>query len=377
MRVPPASVYFPAEDRITILQQIDECLSTGQLTLGKYGRELEERFAAYAGVKHAIAVNSGTSAIEIPLRILGVEGKEVLVPANTFFATAAAVLHAGGRPRFVDCDPETLAVDPEDLRRSIGPDTAGLILVHIAGLVTLAVHEIRRICDEAGIWLFEDAAHAHGSAHAGRMAGTFGVAASFSFDPTKVMAGGEGGMIVTDDDRIAEEARIYRDQGKAGFLTNFHTHLGSNWRMSEPHAVIALSQFRRLDEFIAHRQRIAGLYNAALSTDVPVTPLIVREGARCNYYKYVAFLPDGVDRTALKHLLREEYEVSLSGEVYDTPLHQQPVFAPWANGPLPGAERICDRHVCLPVSAVITGEQAEYVVDALRAALQRATISNK
>lgn len=371
MHVPPASVYFPAADREAILRRIDDCLSTGQLTLGKYGNELEERFAAYLGVKHAVAVSSGTSAIEIPLRILGVEDREVLVPANTFFATAAAVAHAGGRPRFVDCDPATMAIDPADLRRAIGPDTAGVILVHIAGLVTPQIGAIRQICDEAGIWLFEDAAHAHGSAHAGRMAGAFGVAASFSFYPTKVVAGGEGGLIVTDDDRIAEEARIYRDQGKAGFLTNFHTRLGANWRMSEPHAVIALSQFGRLDEFIAHRQRIAEIYTAALAEGGLVTPLAVPEGARMNYYKYVAFLPDGVDRAALKQTLRSEYEVGLSGEVYDTPLHQQPVFAAWADRPLPGAERLCDRHICLPVSAVMTDEQAEWVVDSLRAALQR------
>jgi len=372
MRVPPAAVYFPPEDRETILRQIDECLSSGQLTLGKFGKELEEKFAAYIGVKHAIAVSSGTSAIEIPLRALGVEEKEVLVPSNTFFATAAAVVHAGGRPRFLDCDPATMAVDPDDLRRSIGPRTAGLILVHIGGLVTPRINEIRQICDTAGIWLFEDAAHAHGSAHNGRMAGTFGVAASFSFYPTKVMAGGEGGMIVTDDDRIADEARIYRDQGKAGFFTNFHTRLGANWRMSEPHAVIALAQFNRLDQFIAHRQRIANIYNAGLASLPMLSPLDVPEGARCNYYKYIAFLPEGVDRTALKKVLREEYEVGLSGEVYDTPLHQQPVFADWADRALPGAEALCARHICLPVSAVMTDDQAEYVIEALRSTLGRA-----
>jgi perosamine synthetase len=371
MRVPPAAIYFPPEDRQAILARIDECLTTGQLTLGKYGKELEERFAAYLGVKHAVAVNSGTSAIEIPLRVLGVEGKKVIVPANTFFATAAAVVHAGGRPRFVDCDPATMAIDPADLRAAIGPQTAGVVIVHIAGLVTPQINEIKRICDEAGVWLFEDAAHAQGSAHAGKNAGTFGVAASFSFYPTKVITSGEGGLIVTDDDRIAEEARVYRDQGKAGFLTNFHTRLGANWRLSEPHAVIGLAQFERLDQFIAHRQRIADIYNAALGAGDVVAPLVIPEGARMNYYKYVAYLPEGVDRAALKKLLREEYEVGLSGEVYDTPLHKQPVFEPWADRPLPGAEQICDRHICLPVSAVMTEEQAEFVVDSLRSALQR------
>jgi perosamine synthetase len=370
MRVPPAAVYFPPEDRAAILAQIDECLRTGQLTLGRLGRELEERFAAYVGVKHAIAVNSGTSAIEIPLRALGVEGREVIVPANTFVATAAAAVAAGARVRFGECDPSTMALDPEKLAEAIGPDTAGVVVVHIGGLVTPHIDELRRICDEAGVFLFEDAAHAHGSTHGGQ-AGTFGAAGSFSFYPTKVMTSGEGGMIVTDDDRIAEEARIYRDQGKASFLTNLHTRLGYNWRLSEPHAAIGLAQFARLDEFIAHRQQVARQYDDALSA-LPLKPLVVPEGARCNYYKYVAFLPDGVDRAALKKTLREDFGVGLSGEVYDTPLHRQPVFEGVATGSLPGAEWLCERHICLPVTAVMTDDDVDIVVASLDAALGRA-----
>jgi perosamine synthetase len=370
LRVPPASVYFPPEDRAAILQQIDECLATGQLTLGKLGRQLEERFAAYLGADHAVTVSSGTSAIEIPLRALGVEGKEVLVPANTFFATAAGVLAAGAKVRFVDCDPRTMAIDPDVLRDAIGPHTAGVVVVHIGGLVTPDIAQIRKVCDDEGVWLFEDAAHAHGSAHDGQMAGTFGAAGSFSFYPTKVMAGGEGGIIVTNDERLADEARIYRDQGKASFLTNLHTRLGYNWRMSEPHAAIALSQFGRLDEFIAHRQRVAARYDAGLAP-TPWRTLEVPETGRCNYYKYVAFLPEGIDRAPLKQLLREEYGIGLSGEVYDTPLHRQPVFEQWADGPLPGAEAICARHVCLPVSAVMTDDDVDHVIASLGAALER------
>lgn len=372
MRVPPASVYFPEEDRRAILARIDEALSTGQLTLGKFGRELEEQFAAYAGTAYAVAVSSGTSAIEIPLRSLGVEGKEVLVPANTFFATAAAAVHAGARVRFLDCDPETMAVDVDDLKRRIGPETAGVIVVHIGGLITPDIEQIRAVCDERGVFLFEDAAHAHGSTHAGKGAGTFGVAGSFSFYPTKVMAGGEGGMIVTDDERIYREALIYRDQGKASFTQNAHTLMGSNWRMSELHAAVALAQFERLDEFIARRAAVARVYDAALGDGtLGLRPVAVPEGSRCNYYKYAAYLPDGVDRTALKKLLREQYDISLSGEVYETPLHEQPVFEPYRDRPLPGAEHTCARHICLPVSAVMSDEQAEYVVDSLAAALKK------
>jgi perosamine synthetase len=375
LSVPPAKVHFPPEDRADILRRIDEALTTGQLTLGEIGRELEERFAAHHGAKHAVAVNSGTSAIEIPLRSMAalgqpVDGREVLVPANTFFATAAAVVAAGARPKFVDCDPATMAVDPSDVAGAIGPDTAGLVVVHIGGLVTPAIHELRHLCDERGIFLFEDAAHAHGSSLGDRMAGTFGIAGSFSFYPTKVMAGGEGGIILTDDDTIAAEARIYRDQGKASFTTNVHTHLGYNWRMSEPHAAIALSQLGRLDEFIAHRQRIAKIYDDGLA-QLPLTSLDIPAEAVCNYYKYIAFLPDGVDRSELRQLMRQDYGVGLSGEVYELPLHAQPVFAPWVDRPLPGAERLCASHICLPVSAVMTDEQAAHVVTSLRAALDR------
>ncbi|MBI2759803.1 MAG: DegT/DnrJ/EryC1/StrS family aminotransferase [Chloroflexi bacterium] len=374
MRVPPASVYVPESDRREILARIDEALSTGQLTLGKFGRELEERFTAYSGARYAVAVNSGTSAIEIPLRSLGVEGREVLVPANTFFATAAAVVHAGARVRFLDCDPGTMAVDVEDLKRQIGPETAGVVVVHIGGLVTPDIEEIRRVCDERGVFLFEDAAHAHGSTHGGKGAGTFGIAGSFSFYPTKVMAAGEGGMIITDDERIYQEALIYRDQGKASFTQNAHTLMGSNWRLSELHAAVALSQFARLDEFIQQRAAVARVYDTAFAGgNSGLRPVAVPEGSRMNYYKYAAYLPDGVDRAALKKLLREEYDIGLSGEVYETPLHDQPVFAPYRDRALPGAEQICARQICLPVSAIMSDEQAQYVVDSVKQALERAS----
>jgi dTDP-4-amino-4,6-dideoxygalactose transaminase len=140
--------------------------------------------------------------------------------------------------------------------------------------------------------------------------------------------------------------------------------------MSEPHAAIAVSQLGRLDEFIAHRQLIAKIYDDGLS-ELPLTPLEMPADASCNYYKYVAFLPEGVDRAALKHTLRAEHGVGLSGEVYELPLHKQPVFEPWVQGALPGAERICASHICLPISAVLTEEQAEHVIVSLRSVLGR------
>jgi perosamine synthetase len=369
LKIPPAKIYFSEEDRQVILQQIDEALVSGQLTLGKHVKAFEECFAQKIGARYAVAVNSGTSSLEIPLRIFDVRGKTVLVPANTFFATPAAVIHAGGKPRFVDADPATFAISLEEIKSRLTEDTAGVIVVHIAGIVTPELPAIRGFCKQRGLFLLEDAAHAHGSSLSEQAAGTFGDAASFSFYPTKVMTSAEGGMIVTNNQRLYEEALIYRDQGKADFLTNAHTRLGYNWRMSEPHAIIGHSQLGHLEEFVTARNRIARIYDEGLR-DIPgLTALSLPPASRSNYYKYIALLDATRDRVALKKLLREEYGVGLSGEVYEAPCHLQPVFAEYADSEFPVAVDICRRHICLPVYATMTEDEARYVLDSLRAAL--------
>ena len=262
--VPAAKIQFLPEDRVWIADRIQEVLASGQLTLGKYGEEFEEKFAKLCGVRHAIAVNSGTSALEIILRSLGVEGRDVLVPTNTFFATAAAVVHAGGNPVLLDMDPESFSVRPEVVEKNLTPKTAGMIVVHIGGIVSAQMPALVELANRKGLWLVEDAAHAHGSSFRSISAGAFGIASSFSFYPTKVMTSAEGGMIVTNDDTLAEESRIYRDQGKASFTVNAHVRMGYNWRMSEPHAIIGLRHLERLPAMIADRRAIAAVYDRGL-----------------------------------------------------------------------------------------------------------------
>ncbi len=366
-KIPAARVQFLAEDRAWIVEKIDEVLASGMLTLGRYGKEFERRFAALCGTKHAVSVGSGTAALEIALRAIGVEGREVVVPTNTFFATAAAVVHAGARPVFIDMDPASFAIRPEDVERALTARTAAVVVVHIGGVVSERLPELVELCRRKGIPLVEDAAHAHGSSYQGTMAGAFGLAAAFSFYPTKVMTSAEGGMLVTNDDRIAEEAVIYRDQGKASFLVNAHTRMGHNWRMSEPHAIIGLRHLERLPEMIADRQRIAALYDDALAGFRGLQPLRVPEGGVSNYYKYIAVMRERRDRQELKRRLREGFGVSLSGEVYEEPLHKQPVFASYAGGPLPVAEDLCARHICLPVYSGMEDDEARQVIEALAA----------
>jgi dTDP-4-amino-4,6-dideoxygalactose transaminase len=364
-KVPAARIQFLPEDRAWIAERIQEVLESGQLTLGKYGAEFEEAFARFCGVRHAVSVASGTCSLEIVLRALEVDGKEVLVPANTFFATAAAVIHAGATPVLMDMDPESFGVAPEEVERRLTPRTAAVLVVHIGGVVSRRMPELRALAERRGVPLVEDAAHAHGSSYAGRSAGAFGAAGSFSFYPTKVMTSAEGGMIVTDDARIADEARVYRDQGKASFTQNAHTRLGYNWRMSEPHAIIGLCHLRRLPAMIADRRRVAAIYDRELAGFAPLVPLEIPAQGRCNYYKYVALLERGRDRAAVKAELRRR-GISLAGEVYELPLHRQPVFQRYGTAPLPVSEDLCARHVCLPIFSGMEDADALAVVDAVK-----------
>jgi perosamine synthetase len=366
MRIPAARLVFPDEDRREILSKVEGILETGSLTLGPFTHELEEEFARHHGARFGVAVSSGTSALEIALRCLGVAGREVVVPVNTFYATAAAVVHAGGIPRFADVSASTIALSPASLEQAIGDQTAGVILVHIGGLITPEVDAIAELCRGRGIFLLEDAAHAHGSSYGGRAAGSFGAAAAFSFYPTKVMTSGEGGMILTNDDEVRAAARIYRDQGKSDFSSNHHIRMGSAWRMSELHAVVGLVQLRRLDEFIRARRRVAAVYDAELAGLEGLSPVQPPEGCLTNYYRYIALLSPGIDRVAFKRVLREEHDITLSGEVYEIPLHEQPVFSTLGVGHFPVASDLCRRHVCLPVYSDMSEEEALYVTRGVR-----------
>jgi len=366
--VKAARIVFPPSDRTEIAAAITDILATGALTLGPYTRQFEEAFGAAHDAQHAVATSSGTSALEIALRAIGVAGRDVIIPANTFYATAAAVLRAGARPVFADIDAATFSLSRQTVTAALTPDTAAVVLVHVGGLITPEVGELQQLCAGRGITLVEDAAHAHGSSCDGRFAGSFGAAAAFSFYPTKVVTSGEGGMILTGSQMIADEARVYRDQGKGSFGANHHVRHGYAWRMSEQNAVTGLVHLRRMGEFIVRRREVAARYDKALAELDGLRPLAEPPRCRSNIYKYIAVLPDGMDRTAFKQEMAS-HDVRLAGEVYDIPLHQQPVLAEFATGePLPVAEDMCARHVCLPVHSDMTDDEVDQVLAAAAAA---------
>jgi perosamine synthetase len=373
--VKAARVVFPDPDRTEIAAAIVGLLGSGMLTLGQYTRQFEAAFAAAHAaehasaqeIRHAVAASSGTASLEIALRAVDVSGRDVIVPANTFYATAAAVLAAGGRPVFADIDAATFALSPATVAAALTPATAAVVLVHIGGLITLHADDLVRFCEERGITLIEDAAHAHGSTYDGRYAGSFGVAAAFSFYPTKVVTCGEGGMILTASDHLAAEARIYRDQGKGSFGANHHVRHGYAWRMSEQNAVTGLVHLRRMVEFIERRREVAARYDEALAGLDGLSALGEPDGCRGNFYKYIALLPPGTDRARFKQELADVHDVRLAGEVYDLPLHRQPVLAEFAGPALPVAEQMCARHVCLPVHSDMHDDEIDQVLTAVTA----------
>jgi len=367
--IPPAKPYFPQEDIQQIRNDVEKILQSGMLTLGAYTKRFEEGFAQLCGIKQAIAVNSGTSALEIALRALGIgRGDEVLVPTNTFSATAAVVLMAGAKPVFTDINAESLCIDVKNIQRYLTKKTKAVMAVHIGGLVCPEIRAIEEICRDHRLFLIEDAAHAQGSLLDNKPAGSFGNAGCFSFYPTKVMTTGEGGIITTNDEALAKKAIILRDQGKESFNSNIIVEVGSNWRMDEISAAIGLSQLQRLPEFIRRRNEIARYFDKELSDLSWFKPLHVPRNAVSNYYKYVAFLASEVSREDFKQKLREK-GVRPSGEVYWPPLHMEPVYRRLLkvkDGDFPVAEDVCRRQVCLPLYSQMTSEEAKYVTEKIK-----------
>jgi dTDP-4-amino-4,6-dideoxygalactose transaminase len=364
-----AKPYFPAEDIAQILTDIRAVLESGMLMQGRHVQQFEEEFAAHVGVRYARAVNSGTSALQAILSYYDVRDREVLVPVNTFLASANAVLFAGGRPVFVEIDPESLLVDFDDLTRRVTARTAGVILVHCAGLITQDLERIRTFCAERRLFLLEDAAHAAGSSRQGRKAGSLGDAAAFSLLATKIItAGGEGGMVTTDDAELAARVKSLRFHGE-DHTRGIQDRIGHSWRMTEIQAVVGRAQVRRLDEIVARRMQIAATYDRAFAALPRVGTLRVAEGDRSAYYKYPLRLAPPLERRAVQERLLAEFGVR-TGTSYWPPCHLQPAYRNgfgYRPGDYPVAERALDQTIALPMHCDLTEDEVRRVIHAVGA----------
>ena len=370
--IPGARPLFPEDDLPQILEQIGAVLRSGRMILGPKTRELEAEWARRTGTQHAVAVSSCTAALEIAYRHVGVAGREVVIPTNTFVATANAAISAGAKVVFADMDPDDYCVAVDDVLQRLGPATAAVVVVHIAGFVNKGIDRLRAACHERRVAVIEDCAHAHGATIDGRPVGGLGDIGCFSFYPTKVLTCGVGGLLTTNDGALAELARSLRHHGQGASLEEI-LHAGNDWLLDEVRAVLALAQTRRLEYFLAHRRAIATRYDELLAGDARITRPRLAPGCSPAYYKYPVLLPNGVDRDLVRKELQEVHDIE-AGSLYSPPCHLMPVFRKaLGTGPgmLPTAERILPRQICLPMHAAVTPAEAERSVAALGESLRK------
>lgn len=325
----------------------------------------EEAFARKFGVRHAVAVNSGGSALFLALWALGVRaGDEVILPAFTMVATAGAVTQCGATPVFVDSEPDTGNIDVAKIEAKITPRTRAIVPVHIYGH-PCDMDAIRALARDYALWVVEDAAEAHGALHKGQLAGTFGDAGCFSFYANKLITTGEGGMIVTNDDKLAYRLRGCRAYDFDETKHFWHKHLAWNLRMSALEAAVGRAQLERLDDLVEARRWNARYYRERLEGRVQV--LTEKAYARSVWWMFGILVRDRRTRDGLMEFLAAE---GIETRTFFLPMNQQPVYK--TAEPFPVADDLGDRGLYLPSSSHLTAEEKDAVVRAVLAYLDRA-----
>jgi len=368
MKIFPVDPYFPEEDRAFILKEFEKILEgKGFLSNDKFNREFEEAYKKLTGAKYALTVNNGTSAIELSLRTLGLEGKDILMPTNTSAATLFAIVNSGNTPVLCDIG-DDLSLDPDSVEDEITRNTGAVVTVHIGGFISPETYRLKEFCDGMEIYLIEDGAQSVGSSLNGLQQGNFGDMSTTSFFSTKVATTGEGGMVSTDEEFLYNKADLIRNQAKVreklkGVYQNYHESLGYNYRMTEVQALMGLTQLARLEEMISTRKKIANVYDQELSGwkffDEPV-------GSKPNWYKWIGKCKN---REEVYKYMKEE-GIFMGGMVYEIPLHTMPPFKQFAHGSLLNSELLQELMFCPPIHAKMTVEQAYVVCEKLKEVLR-------
>jgi perosamine synthetase len=344
-------------------QAVLAAMRSGALGLGPRAEEFERLCAKVADRRYGVAVSSGTAALHVLTHALGLTADdEVLVPSFTFAATVNAVLYVGATPVFCDIEPDTYNVDPAEIRAKRTERTKSVLGVDVFGHPA----DWDAIADAAeGLVLLDDSCEAIGARYRGRPAGSFGEAGCFAFYPNKQITTGEGGMIVTDDERLASLCRSLRNQGRdemGAWLE--HDRLGFNYRLDELSAALGVSQITRLPAILAKRADLAARYTERIGSVSGVRPPTVRADVDVSWFVYVVTLEEGIDRDAI---IRELAKRGVPSRAYFSPIHRQPYVAraiePVA---LPVTEDICRRTLALPFHTNLDEASVELVVESLR-----------
>ena len=344
--------------------ELAKSLDETRFILGPNVQALEEEFAAYCNTEYAIGVASGTDALHLALKAAGVgPGDEVITSPFTFIATAEAIAYVGATPVFVDVDPQTYNIDPALVEAAITPKTKALLPVHLFGQPA-DLDELQAICNKHNLLLFEDCAQSTGADYKGKMTGNFGLAGCFSFFPSKNLGCyGDGGMITTNDETIANEIKVLRNHGSR--QQYHHNCIGFNSRLDEIQAVILRIKLRQLDTYNRGRRRVAELYNQLLA-DLPLsTPFTASD--RTHVYHQYTLLAD--DREQIKQVLADKGIAS--AVYYPIPLHRQDVFAEaFKDVSLPVSEDLSKRVLSLPMYPELENGQVEKICQVIRTCYQ-------
>ena len=352
------------EVRGAIDQGWERLLENSHFIGGEAVEEFEQVWASYCGTRHAIGVANGTDSLQLILVALGIgRGDEVIVPANTFVASAEAVVLAGATPRFADVSPHTLLLSAADLEAAITPRTRAVIVVHLYGQMP-DMDALSRVADRAGIWLIEDAAQAHGASWQGRPAGSIGQVGSFSFYPGKNLgAFGDAGAIVTSDPDLAKRLRILHDHGRTPGSHYRHELVGVNSRLDALQAVVLTAKLARLDAWNEARRSIAARYRAAFAS-TPIRMVDEEPGAKGIYHLAVARVPDRA--RVQQQLMAMGIQTGIH---YPIPCHRQEPYLRFADGPLPVSEAAAGEVLSLPIFPHMRDDQVSRVIDAVQEAV--------
>ena len=355
-------------------QAVRNVLMTSRLSIGPRAEGFEAAVAGRAGRKHGVAVNSGTSGLHLCVRAMGIgEGDEVITTPFSFVATTNCLLFERARPVFVDIDPESYNLDPAAIEAAVTSRTKALLPVEVFGN-TSHFEQYEGIARSRGLTLIEDCCEALGGVSNGRAVGGFGDCGVFAFYPNKQITTGEGGMIVTDDDRLAELCRSMRNQGRDSQAWLTHARLGFNYRMSEITAALGESQMARLDEMLEKRRRAAGLYRQALGGMEQIHLPPMPEPERASWFVYVIRLRDRFSQADRDAVIAHLRAAGVGSSTYFPPIHLQPYIREMLGtraGEFPVTERIAARTLALPFFANLTAEQVDRVRGALEEALAK------
>ena len=374
-----AKPYIPDSDKNWILEKYREILDTGGLIQGKYVSQFEEEVKKLVGTSHAIAVSSCGVGLEISLRATGITGKKFIVPTQTFVASVSCIIRSGNIPVIVDVDKTTQCLSLKSIQKNMDSDVAGVVHVHMAGLITPEFLNIKLYCRDNDLFLLTDDAHSFGAQIYGKYknekiyAGNAGDIGVFSFYPSKIITTAEGGMITLNDDGIADKLRVLRNHGTArnnvlvdGLDYGVRCEIpSSNYRMTEFQGVLGLSQIKHINDWIFRRNEIANLYKKNLENVEWLILPPYYEMIRQTWWQYIAKLDDNINRTEfLKRLANKGIPTA---NAYWPACHQQKVFKSYVSKyGCPISDKFLEQHFSLPMYVELKDKEVNDICEIVK-----------